>query len=867
MGCGRERQPDASGTPARPEQPPKAPAGPPPADPPPAPAGPPPQPPGPPPAAAPSPVAPPAAAPPSVGPSAAAAPPAYAPYAAPARPSPLGAFLSRTVRGDWLAAARVAMWPVLLFVVLAAVLGIVFNDGSDGSGDSHSSSRSHGSDDTAPGWATRTRLALALLLQGVGGGFTLSGSGTRSVFGSAGERIAGEISLSSVPLLATLLWVAALLIAARRARRVREAGPAAPGGAGGAEAALRIALLTAAGTFLLALIAQPTVEGMELSSAPWLTLLWSFLLAAVVAGTVLTRTQRAAWTATRTGWRAVTGALGTALLALSAVWVLSCVVVLVVALTTGEDLDGGKVAGLLVALPNLGVMAVALALGAPLEARWYVPELPFIPSGNQSLGYGRIADSSGWALAGVIALAVVSALILGFLAARRGADRREHLLTAGFFAVALALLVLVSGFTLDAGVRPGAGGQGTGGGGFGSYGALGRSGGGSGLGGDFGGSFGGSYGGSDGGSDGYGDGGGDYRGGRVIAHAEVSAGGAQTLLFALLWSVGAVLLVPYLLARTGRGGPRPPRPGTPAAVPQSTPAAAPSVPNALNAPNAPSVPNAPSAPDAQSAPGEPPAAPASHDTTGTATATAAKAPRRAALKWIALATAAFVVGGGATAGVLYVKNKDDRAPTAHDKPAPAGSGAPARGGQAPTSSASPDASGTPGGTPSGSPSGTPGGSASPGAADLPEGFVMRDDPEGFSLATMDGWLRTENGTQIDYAAPTGGSYLRIGVIRDAPSSSYDNFRTLEAHAKTRKNYQRKELTKNTFRGRPGARWEFTYTSDRAGWPIHAIDQAYIAEDGSEYSIYYECRDSFWDPAKDQVFSTALKTWTEKTDID
>ncbi|WP_276203816.1 hypothetical protein [Streptomyces albus] len=41
---------------------------------------------------------------------------------------------------------------------------------------------------------------------------------------------------------------------------------------------------------------------------------------------------------------------------------------------------------------------------------------------------------------------------------------------------------------------------------------------------------------------------------------------------------------------------------------------------------------------------------------------------------------------------------------------------------------------------------------------------MADDPKGFSVGVMEGWQREPKCSQTDYAAPTGGDYLRIGVI-------------------------------------------------------------------------------------------------------
>ncbi|MFI0155592.1 hypothetical protein [Streptomyces lydicus] len=800
MGCGRERQPAdpavADGAPPPPAQPPAPPVQPP--------------------AAAPGPVA-------SV--------PGGPTYAAGAPASPVGALLSRTAKGDWVAALKVAAGPTALLLVLASVAAVFLADKAHSGG---------------LGWGVRMRIALALLLQGVGGGVSLSGNASASLE-AFGEGFAGEVTLSLVPLLVTAAWAGVLAFAARRFVAVRpgspaQAGPAAAGaGAGTAvlEAVLRVAVLCGGGAFVLGLLAQPSYDGVELSSAPFRTLLWSFLLSAVVCGAAVGRGGAGARLAARPGWRAAVGALRTALLALLVVVTPAGVVTVVAVLATEkQDLDGGAIVAMLVLLPNIGALALAAAWGAPVTAEWNLPGVPFLStsSGRESLGYGELGHlGGGWVLFGVIVGGVVGALLVGFLAVRRSAERREQLLAAGFFVVSLMLLVPAAGVSATAVFRDGGGSDG----GYGS-----------GSGDAYGSGFGGGYGGA-------------YGGHVAGAHGELGASGAETLLFALLWTFGAVLVMPYLLRMVGRGG----GPAT-AAVPPA-PYAAPSVPPAVayDTPVAPPVPATPTVPDLPAlVPDVTPLAPAPVPPLAPAE-DPARAPRRV-LKWVAIGLAAFLVGGGATAGALYLKDhggsshRADRADRA-DKPSGATTGAP---GPGPSAAASPTAtaSGNPTLDPSGNQTGGPTGG--PEAA-LPAGFVQKYDPNGFSLAVRRDWERSPKGTQTDYKAPVGEQYLRIGVIANTPQSSYDNFLSMEKGARKRVDYQRVEMRKNTFQDRPAARWEFTYVND-AGDTVHAVDQAYVAADGTEYSIYYECLEALYDPENDQVFSTALATWTVSgTDVD
>ncbi|MFF4698040.1 hypothetical protein [Streptomyces chattanoogensis] len=746
-----------------------------------------------------------------------AAPPGPPPYAAPARPSPVGAFLGRTARGDWLTPLKTAAWPTLMLLVLACVLGIFSSDDTDQAG---------------LGWGVRMRCFLALLLQSVGGGVTLSGSATGPL-GRIGVGVDGEMSLSLVPLVVTGLWVVLLATGVRRARRAGVAGAAVP------ESVLRTAVLCGVGTFALALLAQPSYDGLELSSSPWLALLCSFLLAALVSGLVLARDEAQAWLAARPGWRAAVGALRTALVALLTVVLAAGVVTYVTVLATADDMDAGTAVALLVMLPNLGAIALAMAWGAPVNVEWNLPNLPFLESGRRSLGYSELGQfGSDWTLFGVIVGGLACALLVGFLAVRRSADRREQLLAAGFFVVALVLVVWAAGVSASATFHAASGGEPGGlGGGYGSD-----------YDGDYGGGYGGSYGGGYGGGYGRGDGSG------IGGHAELAAGGAETLLLALVWTFGAVLLVPYLLMMAGRGNASMP------AAPAAPAPAAPPAPATAPLPAVPPTPAAPPAPEASPAPGTPaapadtpPSSPAAETVPTPSAAPGTPSPvRRRVVKWVSLALAAFLIGGAATAGALYFlkhkggadDHKGDKKPAVEKSADPAPSSTPAP-------SAAPSATATP----TASPSAT----ASP-SGSLPEGFEQKDDPYGFSLGVMRGWQRTVKGTQVDYRPPTGDSYLRIGVIAKAPQSSYDNFLSMEKGAKKRKDYHRAELTRNTFQNSKGARWEFTYANDE-GTTIHAVDQAYVASDGTEYSIYYECVDALYDPENDKVFSTALSTWT------
>ncbi|MFD9222465.1 zinc ribbon domain-containing protein [Streptomyces sp. NPDC060064] len=785
--------------------------------------------------AAPPPAMPPAAAPaalpalPPALPAAQPAAPAYAP--APAQPSPVGAFLGRAFRGDWLASAKAAAWPAGLLLALAVALAIP----------------SYGQDDeVVVGWSDRLRIALAMLLQAFGGGFEVKATDSSSPFGSGGsgsgsfgggssdgmygdgsgfpgtsgsgspgfsdsgmDAIAqGSASLSLVPLTVTVLWIGALFLGARMLR-TRGAG---------LEAAVRISVLATGVVLVLGLFAQPDIEGVEISSSPLLAALGALAISLAVTAGVLQRDDLAAWLAQRPAARSTVRALGTAVRALGVVVAL-CSLVGFIAYANADGVDG---TGLLIALPilpNIGLAVLGLSWGVPVKYD-VQGRFSLIGSGTEhgSFGLPEISDVwGGGAVAGAVALGVVCALTLGVWAARRSADRREQLLAGGFSLGLVLLFTSVSGVSADmAGGMSDWGGQGT---------------------------------------------------------SEFAPSVPDALLFGLLWVGAATFLGPYVLRMMGQQAPAVPLPAYgpgPAYMPGAPAApAAPATPFVAEAPAPPAPspyvpqPQVPGAYDphtvhlsaSPSAAAAASPAVAAHDP---AAAAAAAERKRKVLVWTATLTAAFVIGGGATAGALLLKNKDASDEAKNKQPAASQSPSPKQDPQAPAS---------PSATPSGSPSATPSTSPStppPGGATVPEGFVLKQDPAGFTVAVMDGWKRRQSGSQVFYEAPTGGSYVQIGIIKNTPTTSYENFLTLEKkHLETPETqYGRTQLIQNTYQGRPGALWEFTHIPepDEGSLKRHVIDQAFVAADGTEYAVLAAGRADLWDPAKDVVFSTALNTF-------
>lgn len=403
------------------------------------------------------------AGPPGVPPPQPPAPPGAVPYGyappqpVPARPSPVLLFLQRAFTGRWDSVLPAALAPAAGIAVLAVVIGVWSGVAAD-----------HG----GVGFGTRTQIALAMLLTGIGGTlhFGVSGSGVNyddsysgsdgsdssSGFGDSGfgdsdsggfgDHVSRTVhsSMSVTVLTVTLLWVVLLAVVLRRTRARTTAGDAT----GGAEAAVRTAAVAAAGALVLAIIARPSVEDVHLNAGPVLVTVWAFVISLVTALVVLCRPARERWLATRPGPAALARALHTAALALLATVALAGFVVFVVVGAHWSEATGWGVAFAALLLLNLGVSGLGLGWGAPGQMTASRGGM----SHTATYGLGDLSHVwHGWATVLTVCGGVVCALIIGMLAVRRSRDRFEQFLVAGLFTGLLTLLAVIGGLSSDGG--------------------------------------------------------------------------------------------------------------------------------------------------------------------------------------------------------------------------------------------------------------------------------------------------------------------------------------------------------------------------------------------------------------------------------
>ncbi|MFF7642244.1 protein kinase [Streptomyces canus] len=176
-----------------------------------------------------------------------------------------------------------------------------------------------------------------------------------------------------------------------------------------------------------------------------------------------------------------------------------------------------------------------------------------------------------------------------------------------------------------------------------------------------------------------------------------------------------------------------------------------------------------------------------------------------------------------------------------------------------------------GGT-SGSSSVSPSTTPTAGTGKARDGWKRYDDPVGFSVSLPKGWDRSVFGTpadgltQIDYSPDGGKHFLRVAIDT---SPDFDDpllhQRDLEKQIDGLKDYRSVGMVRNTYRDRPGARWEYTWTAlpkDTAfPGPRRAVEETYMSRDGVEYAIYMSAPAASW-PTTSKQFTRVLQGWNE-----
>ncbi|WP_328707713.1 serine/threonine-protein kinase [Streptomyces mesophilus] len=148
----------------------------------------------------------------------------------------------------------------------------------------------------------------------------------------------------------------------------------------------------------------------------------------------------------------------------------------------------------------------------------------------------------------------------------------------------------------------------------------------------------------------------------------------------------------------------------------------------------------------------------------------------------------------------------------------------------------------------------------------PKGWQRVHDKAGFSILVPPGWQRQTEGSQIDYTPDDGVHLLRIAIDKDPDfENAYLHVQDMEEQGMGRiRTYEQIKLRSNFFRDRPGAVWEFRWTETKGvtRGERRAIDQLYVAQDGTEYAIYMSGPAKDWAKTREK-FDHVLRSWQPK----
>ncbi|KND30913.1 serine/threonine-protein kinase [Streptomyces acidiscabies] len=166
-----------------------------------------------------------------------------------------------------------------------------------------------------------------------------------------------------------------------------------------------------------------------------------------------------------------------------------------------------------------------------------------------------------------------------------------------------------------------------------------------------------------------------------------------------------------------------------------------------------------------------------------------------------------------------------------------------------------------------------GASPSPSAVEgaVPDSWVEVNDPLGFGLSLPKGWNRQvfqDDGDlkQIDYTPDNGKHFLRIAMdISPDYADPHAHQIDLEKQLQRLVDYRRVKLEENLYRDRKGSEWEYTWTAlakdTKFPGSRRAVEETYVAHDGTEYAIYMSSPVEDWATAAKQ-FTSVLKSWRE-----
>ena len=147
----------------------------------------------------------------------------------------------------------------------------------------------------------------------------------------------------------------------------------------------------------------------------------------------------------------------------------------------------------------------------------------------------------------------------------------------------------------------------------------------------------------------------------------------------------------------------------------------------------------------------------------------------------------------------------------------------------------------------------------PSEEDVPDGYELRDDPLGFSVAVPEGSARSLDGpTRVDYTVPGGNTLLRVDQIPEAGPDAEQAWLDAEPSVSDGlEGYERIRIDPLTYREWEAADWEYTWEGDNG--TVHALNRGFIT-DPRGFALYVSGPDETWERESLPVFDAATDTF-------
>lgn len=133
---------------------------------------------------------------------------------------------------------------------------------------------------------------------------------------------------------------------------------------------------------------------------------------------------------------------------------------------------------------------------------------------------------------------------------------------------------------------------------------------------------------------------------------------------------------------------------------------------------------------------------------------------------------------------------------------------------------------------------------------LPDGFGLRHDRTGFTVAIPSTWTRSTKNTSVYFKDPDSGAFLQVDTTTTPADDVLADWKSKEPYAESRfGDYTRISLKRVEYKnGWDTADWEYTWVTS-SGTKLHVINRNIRVSDHRAYALVWSVPQSDWKARK------------------